>query len=607
MVPIKDQIAKLFSKLKDKTFLKKISTFLGACVINFLSGTIYSLCTLSIYEISYIKEKGGSINIDHLSFYYPLEIIFQCFSSIISGILYKELGLHLTNLVGVTILSFGYFMMYISSSLGLDLLSMILGGIGTGIILYPSTTNTFNWFKGHNGIIVGIMETMISLGSFFFALLGEKIINNEEIQSREEDNLYDYEIGVKVKDYLLIQVISLIAAFLLSLLLMFEKKDDNLNEILSDIEKTSHVVGTESQSDLSSETEDINSGIIDEEKKNLNKNKKDKKELNVNKTEDNNKNKESNDKKEINNDSQNKDNIEENKNDDTLKIDEEQKKEEKPKKEIITSGNVQLIIDDIDDEEEKQNQRPLLSKDGNSEEEEINLLSVMKFALKSKRLMLFSAIIILQAPISNMAFTLYREIGEYKKIDIKYLQLVGSLYFIFECLSSFVFGVLCDYVQLKYLLFFINGAGTFIGFIYCLTFKDGLVFFLVQNFLSFSSGGYDPVKDCYLMKVFGDEIYIELNGYVSFLVAFTVILLTPITYFVQFEFEGQKELAYWILFVFFGFLNFIGLILNFFIKETPLDFKEAYITGGGSNALSKSLSLFHNSFKNSFHASFHMV
>ena len=607
MVPIKDQIAKLFSQLKDKTFLKKISTFLGACVINFLSGTIYSLCTLSIYEISYIKEKGGSINIDHLSFYYPLEIIFQCFSSIISGILYKELGLHLTNLVGVTILSFGYFMMYISSSLGLDLLSMILGGIGTGIILYPSTTNTFNWFKGHNGIIVGIMETMISLGSFFFALLGEKIINNEEIQSREEDNLYDYEIGVKVKDYLLIQVISLIAAFLLSLLLMFEKKDDNLNEILSDIEKTSHVVGTESQSDLSSETEDINSGIIDEEKKNLNKNKKDKKELNVNKTEDNNKNKESNDKKEINNDSQNKDNIEENKNDDTLKIDEEQKKEEKPKKEIITSGNIQLIIDDIDDEEEKQNQRPLLSKDGNSEEEEINLLSVMKFALKSKRLMLFSAIIILQAPISNMAFTLYREIGEYKKIDIKYLQLVGSLYFIFECLSSFVFGVLCDYVQLKYLLFFINGAGTFIGFIYCLTFKDGLVFFLVQNFLSFSSGGYDPVKDCYLMKVFGDEIYIELNGYVSFLVAFTVILLTPITYFVQFEFEGQKELAYWILFVFFGFLNFIGLILNFFIKETPLDFKEAYITGGGSNALSKSLSLFHNSFKNSFHASFHMV
>jgi len=606
MVPIKDQIAKFFSKLKDKNFLKGISTFFGACLINFLAGAIYSLCTLSIYEISYIKEKGGSINIDHLSFYYPIEIIFQCFSSIISGIVYKELGLHLTNLVGVTILSFGYFMMYISSSLGLDLLSMILGGIGTGVILYPSTTNAYKWFTDHNGIIVGVMETMISFGSFFFAFIGEKIINEEEIQSREEDSLYDYEIGVKVKTYLLIQVLSLVSAFLLSLLLMFEKKDDNLNEILSDIEKTSHVVGTENQSDLSSETEDINSGIISEEKKNLNKKTKDKKELDINKTEENNMNKEeNNDKNENNNDSQNKDNIEENKNDDTLKIDEEQKKEEKTKKEIIISGNTQLVIDDQDDEEEKQ--RPLISKDGSSEEEEINLLSVIKFALKSKRLMLFSAIVILQAPVSNMAFTLYREIGEYKKIDVKYLQLVGSLYFIFECLSSFVFGILCDYIQLKYLLFFINGVGTFVGFVYCLTFKNGLVFFLIQNFLSFSAGGYYPVKDCYLMKVFGNDIYIELSGYVSFLVAFTVNLLTPITYFVQSGLEEQKELAYWILFVSFGFLNLIGLILNFFIKETPLDLKEAYSAEGGSKALSKSLSLFHNSFKNSFHTSFHKV
>ena len=37
--------------------------------------------------------------------------------------------------------------------------------------------------------------------------------------------------------------------------------------------------------------------------------------------------------------------------------------------------------------------------------------------------MLFSAIVILQAPVSNMAFTLYREIGEYKKIDVKYQQM----------------------------------------------------------------------------------------------------------------------------------------------------------------------------------------
>ena len=80
--------------------------------------------------------------------------------------------------------------MYLSSSLFLDLFSMALGGIGTGIILYPATANTYNWFSEHIGIIVGIMETMISLGSFFFSLFGENIINKYEVQSDDIDNLY---------------------------------------------------------------------------------------------------------------------------------------------------------------------------------------------------------------------------------------------------------------------------------------------------------------------------------------------------------------------------------------------------------------------------------
>ena len=46
---------------------------------------------------------------------------------------------------------------------------------------------------------------------------------------------------------------------------------------------------------------------------------------------------------------------------------------------------------------------------------------MLKLAFQSKRLILFSIISILQASVTNMAFSLYREIGEYKKINIKYL------------------------------------------------------------------------------------------------------------------------------------------------------------------------------------------
>jgi len=75
-------------------------------------------------------------------------------------------------------------------------------------------------------------------------------------------------------------------------------------------------------------------------------------------------------------------------------------------------------------------------------EKELKLKQAIKLAIKSRRLILFVIIVMLQIPVGSMAFALYREIGEYKKIDIKYLQLIGSFTFIFECLSSFAFGLI---------------------------------------------------------------------------------------------------------------------------------------------------------------------
>ena len=133
---------------------------------------------------------------------------------------------------------------------------MIFGGIGTGIILYPSTTNAYEWFPEHNGIIVGVMETMISFGSFFFAFIGEKIINSRQMESNDDDNLYPFTIGIKIKDYLIMQIVSLISAFLLSFVLMFVKKEDNEKQIMSDIEKTSDVFENEYNNEENKDKED---------------------------------------------------------------------------------------------------------------------------------------------------------------------------------------------------------------------------------------------------------------------------------------------------------------------------------------------------------------
>ena len=52
-----------------------------------------------------------------------------------------------------------------------------------GIIIYSSTANVCELFLDNNGIVVGIIETMISLGSFCFNLLGEKIINPKKAKA----------------------------------------------------------------------------------------------------------------------------------------------------------------------------------------------------------------------------------------------------------------------------------------------------------------------------------------------------------------------------------------------------------------------------------------
>ena len=468
-----------FSQFKNKQFLKGLSTVLGACIVNFLIGEIFSLMTLVVYEISYIKQIDNYISIDHLTFYYPIEIFFQCFFSFASGYIYKKLGLHATNLIGTITLILGHYIMFLSSSLFYDIISIILAGSGIGIIYYPSTTNACEWFSDHNGLIIGILETMISLGSFYFSYIGEYIINKEKIQSHFNDNLYDFEIGKKMKIYLKFLIIFSACVYVISYILMFDIKNTGNDDDSIKTESDTDLIELEDRSEQTNNTDPKN------------------------------------------------------------------------------DQHVELIVKSFDKNNEKINYKKMLFISG-----------------KSKRLITFIIISILHFPVPTIMFSLYRGIGEYKKIDMNYLQLIGSVNFIFECLSSFIFGILCDYVNLKYLLFFINGVDTLIAFTYCFTFENSFLFFLAINCTSFISGGYYSFQDCYLMKVFGTFIYIELTSYVSFLMTLMISLMSPIVYYIETRLE-VKDNAYWILFISLGVLNLIGTILGIFIDDSKFDYRKA--------------------------------
>ena len=562
MVKLKQCINRI---IKDKNLLKGISTLIGTGILNFIMGAVYSLSTLAVYELSYIKGKGGSVDIYLLTFYLPVEMIFQCITSFFSGTLYKKIGLHLTDFFGGIILLLGYIIMYFSVNFLLDIISVILSGIGTGIILYPSTANAIEWFKNGNGLIVGIMESMISLGSFFYCFLGEKIINEKSVESNDVDNLYDFEIGQKFKDFMLILIICVILSFLLSFFLMKEKKkfdkenyydfqkENNSNNNLNVNQHNPNIKEDINDNNNDKKNSNFKKDLIEENKENNDVN--DSIDTNDGKEENNNKIEELIDPNENKNNNINKKNEEE-----TVKQNLQQ----------IQHQEIPVTNNELKNENNNKNSQSNKNKET---QKQLKLKQAIKLAIKSRRLILFIIIIILQMPVGQMAFSLYREIGEYKKIDIKYLQLIGSFSFIFECLSSLVFGLLCDYVTIKTLLFYINGIGTFFGFIYCFSFKNSFAFFLVQILLSFSSGGYYPIKDFFLLKVFPQDIYIELNSYVSLIAAISVNIYNFLSYFILSLFDN-KDNGFWILFISFGFLSLIGFILNCFTNEKEINLRE---------------------------------
>ena len=562
MVKLKQCINRI---IKDKNLLKGISTLIGTGILNFIMGAVYSLSTLAVYELSYIKGKGGSVDIYLLTFYLPVEMIFQCITSFFSGTLYKKIGLHLTDFFGGIILLLGYIIMYFSVNFFLDIISVILSGIGTGIILYPSTANAIEWFKNGNGLIVGIMESMISLGSFFYCFLGEKIINEKSVESNDVDNLYDFEIGQKFKDFMLILIICVILSFLLSFFLMKEKKkfdkenyydfqkENNSNNNLNVNQQNPNIKEDINDNNNDKKNSNFKKDLIEENKENNDVN--DSIDTNDGKEENNNKIEELIDPNENKNNNINKKNEEE-----TVKQNLQQ----------IQHQEIPVTNNELKNENNNKNSQSNKNKET---QKQLKLKQAIKLAIKSRRLILFIIIIILQMPVGQMAFSLYREIGEYKKIDIKYLQLIGSFSFIFECLSSLVFGLLCDYVTIKTLLFYINGIGTFFGFIYCFSFKNSFAFFLVQILLSFSSGGYYPIKDFFLLKVFPQDIYIELNSYVSLIAAISVNIYNFLSYFILSLFDN-KDNGFWILFISFGFLSLIGFILNCFTNEKEINLRE---------------------------------
>ena len=197
----------------------------------------------------------------------------------------------------------------------------------------------------------------------------------------------------------------------------------------------------------------------------------------------------------------------------------------------------------------------------------------IKMALKSWKFWKYNLISLASSPISSTIFSLYRSIGETYHMDQNILQLMGTLSFITQFIINFVFGVLCDYVNFRVLLFINNMIGAIVGITYYHSFHDTGSFTILTLIIAVQSAGYYCMKEFHLIKVFGIDILVDITGVVALTTGIIVIVLTIFTYIIEVS-VAQKDLAYLIIFPAFGIFNFLGVILGFFEDEEPFDFGE---------------------------------
>ena len=234
---------------------------------------------------------------------------------------------------------------------------------------------------------------------------------------------------------------------------------------------------------------------------------------------------------------------------------------------IETADDVFSINPEAQEIEEEKKKKNKKKKNSKTRKEKI------KMVLKSWKFWRYNLISLSSSPITDMIFSMYRSLGETYQIDQNALQLLGILNSVISFIFSFIFGVLCDYVDFKILLFINNMIGSIVGITYYHSFHNTLSFTILTLTIAVQSAGYYCLREYHLIKVFGIDILVDLSGVVSLTLGICVITLTIVTYIIESTVE-EKDLAYLIIFPAFGIFNFLGVILGFFEDSEPFDYGE---------------------------------
>lgn len=174
----------------NRDILLKGITVLGACLLRFSGGGIWTWGNMSVYSLSYLRQYGASRSELESPWLTSLFIIDMSVSMMVSGFICRLIGRRLTLLFGLLLQDGGIFLSALTVQYSLTALSLTTGvmtGFGTGIVYTMIWLFVIDWANGDEGILGSVIYASSTVGSAISIQIVSAYINPSNLSPTLSD------------------------------------------------------------------------------------------------------------------------------------------------------------------------------------------------------------------------------------------------------------------------------------------------------------------------------------------------------------------------------------------------------------------------------------
>ena len=465
---------------KDK-YLNKNSTkngvlsVIGAIMHKLGISALWVLANLVTYLISYLRKyedpNNTSLTLLYTYFFSPILSTTLTGFMPVCGIIEFKLGCQKAIIIGALVIMLGYTILYVSHNIFLDMFATFLFGIGLSISTTLSTKNALLYFFNQKGTIGGVLELISSGFSAMHNKIAETIINPESKEPTIKDAkdptqvFYTVELSENVLNFYLLELGTYGVSTLLTLLFLVPYDEKAAKRLSKELKKKSQ-----------------------------------QKEENTAINEDENKKKETNPDGNLIVEDYSTPQKETDANAPLMPDDEEAKPNEAKRYQVSDADNDEYGADKIDNYSKQKGDKVIAIPevgagvlDANPVAGNISMsvtavnysTAHTKRALKSFRVWKLFILNLCYYLALNLILVMWRPVGINQGISTKTLQLIATLNFICTSVGTPFFGFLSDKLPFRVLYTIIGGITSLIGFTFCLSFQNEVLFSIMVCGMNF--------------------------------------------------------------------------------------------------------------------------